>query len=119
MNFGTQTVTLVTVTENPAVRDRYNNPTLVRSETPIPGCRIRPLTAKEKIELGVQTIEDPWRWTSPPNATLEGAIPSEGVQYEVKHNGMTFNIVGQPRPFPGPFTSETFKITTICERVDG
>lgn len=38
---------LVTVTEGPE-RDRYNNPILVRTEAPVPGCRFRPLTAREK-----------------------------------------------------------------------
>lgn len=117
MIFGRQTVTLVTVTENLLVRDRYNNPQLVKTETPIPGCRFRPLTAKEKIELGVDTLIDPWKWTAPPNAALKAAIPAPGVQYEVKYDGKTFNIA-QSRTYPD-MAGRDFKITTICERTDG
>lgn len=119
MRLGGQTVMLVTVTDNPAVRDRYNKPEQVETETPIRGCRFRPLTAEEKTNLGtsnelrgdVDVITDPWRCTAPPHPALLNA----GVGDVVKCNGETYQIIGLPRTFPD-YRGRNFKVTVLVDR---
>lgn len=108
---GRQTVVFVTVTEDLNTRDRYGNPAIIRTETPISGCRFRPLTAKEKVEQGFNSIEDPWRATCPPVATVMNAKSND----EVKVDGVTYQITGGPRVFPD-LQGSPFKVTVICER---
>lgn len=110
MSFGSQTASFVTVTEDLDNRDRYNNPLKVRTEIAVTGCRFRPLTAKEKIELG-DIVTDPWKLTAPPVAAVVNAQPND----EVKVAGVTYQIVGGVRVFED-FT-RPFKVTVICERI--
>lgn len=54
----------MTVTENPAVVvDRYRNPELTRTTTPVSNCRMRPLPSKETTEIGEKVV-DPWKLTA-------------------------------------------------------
>lgn len=110
MNFGGQTVTFVSVVEDPTTRDRYNAPQKVRTETAVTGCRFRPLSAQEKIELG-DIIGDPWKCTAPPVPAVLNAKSSD----EVKVGGVTYQIIGGVRIFPAVGGS-SFKCTIICER---
>lgn len=119
MSFGGETVYVVTVTENPAVRDRYNNPQEVRTETPIPGCRFRPLTSKERndlttskerTELG-EKVADPWKLTAPP---VDAIMNAKNLD-EIKFDGITYQILGRPRVF-SDFSGQPFKVTAVCER---
>lgn len=110
MSFGGQTVVFVTVTEDLDNRDRYNNPIRVRTEISVPGCHFRPLTAKEKLELG-DIVQDPWKCTAPPVAAVMNAQAID----EVKHKGVTYQIIGGVRPF-NDFSDRVFKVTVICER---
>lgn len=110
MSFGGQTVYFVTVAEDPTVRDRYNNPTLVRTQVGVPGCRFRPLSAQEKIELG-DIVTDPWKCTAPPKAAVINARSGD----EVLVGGVTYQILGGPRVFPD-MQGTLFKVTIICER---
>ncbi len=110
MTFGGQTVTFVTVTEDPDNRDRYGNPALVRTEVPVPGCRFRPLTAKEKIEGGFNTVQDPWKATCPPVAAVVEAASTD----ELKVDGVIYQIVGGVRVF-ADLGGERYKVTVIAE----
>lgn len=112
MRFGSQTVTFVTVTENPAVRDRYNNPEIIRAEIDVPGCLFRPMNAKEKTDLG-DIVTDPWKCTAPPVATVLNAEANG----EVKADGVTYKIIGGPRPYPD-LSGRPFKVTVICQRME-
>ncbi|MFN6550662.1 hypothetical protein ACP6C7_18835 [Mycolicibacterium septicum] len=111
MTFGGQTITFVSVTEDLGTRDRYGNPALIRAEVPVPGCRFRPLTAKEKIEGGFNTVQDPWKATCPPAPAVVGAA-SNG---EVKVDGATYQIVGGVRVFDD-LGGDPYKVTVIAER---
>lgn len=110
MSFGGQTVTFVTVSEDLNNRDRYRNPIRVRTEVAVPGCRFRPLTAKERQELG-DIVRDPWKCTAPPVAAVLNADAID----EVKVDGITYQIIGGVRTFPD-MGGNNFKVTVICER---
>jgi len=110
--FGRQTVTFVSITEDPDIRDDYNNPLIVRTETPVPGCRFRPLTAKEKVEIGYSVVSDPWRVTAPPVPAVVAAASID----EVKVDGVTYQITGGVRTFPDK-EGRPYKVTVIVERV--
>lgn len=108
--FGNQTVTFVTVTENLAVRDRYNQPTKVRVGVAVPNCRFRPMTAQETIDLG-DVVNDPYKCTAPPVAAV---LAADSID-EVVVAGVTYQIVGGVRVFPD-LDGDPFKVTVICER---
>ncbi len=110
MNFGGQTVTIVTVTEDPTQRDRYNKPLKVRTEHPVKGCRFRPLDFSEQIELGDLTLQK-YRLTAPPVAAIVNADAID----EVKVDGITYQIIGGMRVFPD-MNGTLFKVTVLCER---
>lgn len=110
MSFGGQTVTFVAIAEDLNDRDRYNKPARVRTEVSVAGCRFRPMSAKEKTELGTN-VTDPWKLTAPPVAVALNA-KSDG---EIKYQGSTFTIIGGPRSFTD-FSDRVFKVTVICER---
>ncbi|AEJ93972.1 head-to-tail stopper [Mycobacterium phage Thibault] len=111
MNFGGQTVTFVTITEDLNDRDKYNNPRQVRTETPVPGCRFRPLSAKEKVEFGYNTVTDPWKCTAPAIPAVMDALSTGILQY----GGVDYQITGGARTFAS-FAGQPFKVTIICER---
>lgn len=111
MRFGRQVVTFVSVTEDPSQRDEDNNPLIVRTETPVSGCRFRPLTADEKVNAGIDLAKDPWRATCPPVAPVVGATAGD----EVKVDGVTYQITGGVRVFPG-VNGQPFKVTVLAER---
>lgn len=113
MSFGGQTVTFVTVTEDTNNRDRYGNPALVRAEVDVAGCHFRPLSAKETLGLG-DIATDPWKCTAPPVAAALGAT----VNSEVKHNGITYQVIAGARPY-SDFSDSVFKVTIICQRQVG
>jgi hypothetical protein len=118
MRLGSQTVYFVTVTEDLNNRDILGNPETVRVKVPVRGCRFRPMTAKEEIDAPAinvgDIVTDPWRCTAPPTATVMAAKSND----EVEVDGITYQIVGGPRVFPGP-RGRPFKVTIICQRMDG
>lgn len=112
--FGRQTLTFVTVTENLAVRDTYNKPAEVRTETLVPGCRFRPLPATETTKDGTQVVRDQWKATCPPVPAVVAAKSRD----EITVNGVAYQIVGGPRVFVD-LAGTPFKVTVVCERQDG
>ncbi|MBF4194668.1 phage head completion protein [Mycolicibacterium phlei] len=110
MSFGNQTVTVVIVTGDDDVRDRYNNPQEVRTEVTITGCRFRPMTAKEKQELG-DIATEPWKLTAPP---VPGLLAARAID-EIRYKGTTYQIIGGVRPYTD-FTEHVYKVTVVCER---
>lgn len=109
MSFGSQTITIISVTENPAVRDRYNEPQQVRTETQVRGCRFRMLNTQETIDLG-HKVGDTWKLTAPAVPAMLNATAAD----EIRHDGNTYTITGTPlvrRDFSGPH-----HVTILCER---
>lgn len=112
--FGGDVLTFVTVTEDLDNRDRLNKPAEIRTETSVPGCRFRPLSATEAAKDGAQVVRDQWKATCPPLPAVLAA-KSRG---EIKVDGVTLQIVGGPRVFDD-LAGRPFKVTVICERLDG
>jgi hypothetical protein len=108
MTFGGQTLTLITVTET-GPRDRYNNPSKVRTEVSVSGCRFRPVTFTEDIDTGDRTTER-WRLTAPPAAQAARAGD------EIRVDGITYQVVDGAQVFTD-MEGEPFKVTVICERI--
>lgn len=111
MRLGNDVVTVVTVTENPAVRDRYNQPTLVRTETVIPGCRFRPVPSREVSDGNGTTASDPHRLTAPPVAALVNASSRD----EIVHDGTVYRILGLVRVHTD-FSGRVSHLTVSVER---
>lgn len=111
MRFGRQVVTFIKITEDPDQRDEDNNPLIVRTETPVPGCRFRPLKAEEKVALGIDLATDPWQATCPPMSAVKAASAGD----EVKVDGVTYQITGGVRVF-ADMAGKPFKVTVLAER---
>jgi hypothetical protein len=112
--FGRQTLTFVSVAEDTDNRDRYGNPAIVRTETEVPGCRFRPLTATETAEDGTVVVKDQWRATCPPMPAVVSATSRD----EIKADGVTYQIVGLPLVFVD-LAGEPCKVTVNVERLCG
>lgn len=92
MTLGAQTVTLVTLTEDPTDRDAFNTPATVRTETEVRGCRLRLVSSTEATSPGNRVVET-WKLTAPPHQALLTASNRD----EVISGGETFAILGTPR----------------------
>lgn len=112
--FGADTLTFVMVAEDLDDRDVLGNPAQVRTEVQVPGCRFRPLPATETRTDETTVVKDQWKATCPPHA----AVLAAKSQDEIKVDGVTLQIVGGPRVFSDK-TGAPFKVSVICERVDG
>jgi hypothetical protein len=77
---------------------------------PLAGCRFRPLSTKETIELFEKATEA-WKLTSPPHALLLQATASSLI----RHKGRIYEMDGAPRPFTDA-SGANFKVTVICKR---
>ncbi|WP_430755320.1 phage head completion protein [Mycolicibacterium septicum] len=98
----------------PRNRDRYNNPEIVRTEVAVPGCRFRPLPAKEKVDLSTNVVTDPWKATCPPDPAVVGTKPND----EIKVDGVTYQIVGGVRVFDD-MGGRPYKVTVIAQQQVG
>lgn len=111
MRFGSQTVSFVTITNG--ALDRLGNPAKIRTEVPVNRCRFRPLHARETAELDTNIATEVWKCTAPPAAAAVIAA-STG---ELKHNGVTYKIIGGAKRFED--FAEPFKVTIICQKQAG
>jgi hypothetical protein len=108
VRFGNQTAIVISITEG-AERGRYNSPNEIRTETPVPGCRCRPLPATERQDTG-DVITDPWKLTAPPADAIVNAKAGD----EIRVDGVTYSLTGLPRVFNdrrGPH-----KVTVLLSR---
>lgn len=118
--FGGQTVVFVTVTEDLNTRDRRNNPALIRTETPVEGCRFRPAGtigqpagSEKTTDVGTVVIEQ-WKGTCPPDPVVLSAKSRD----EIKVDGVTYQLTAKPHPFCD-LEGNLFKITIMAEKTDG
>lgn len=117
MTFGSQTVKFITITDG--TPDRNNVATPVRTPVTVSGCRFRPLTFREKVDV-TDVATEIWKLTAPADA---GALAAESVD-EVVYDGSTnpadvagnrFQIVGGVQPF-NDMGSTVFKVTVLCQK---
>ncbi|MDH6242538.1 hypothetical protein [Mycobacterium sp. OTB74] len=112
MRAGNQTLTFVAVTEGTG-KSRYNKPTTVSTSTDVPGCRFRPLTADEKIDIG-DVVTDPWKATCPPVPAVLAAKEGDQVVY----GGVSYRVFGAVRVFPDR-DGTPFKVTVLVKAIEG
>jgi hypothetical protein len=109
MSFGVTTVTFISETPSGA-RGKLGTQTPAEARVDVPGCRFRPLYAREMPEDLTNLATQVWRCTAPPEAAAivaksTGVLEVEGVKYR---------IIGGARPFED-FTNP-FKVTIDCQR---
>lgn len=107
MHFGGATVTFVTITDG--AKDRLGVPAKVRTEVAVPNCRFRPLNFDEKVALTDEAIEI-WKCTAPSHPAVLAAKAID----EVKHNGITYQLLAGVKAFPDA-TDRIFKVTVLCK----
>jgi hypothetical protein len=111
MFLGDQTVGFVTITDG--ALDELGIPAQVRTTVNVPGCRFRPLSAAETVDL-TDVATEVWKCTAPPSAAA--LVDATG---ELVHDGVTYQVIGGPKPYPDAFRSDTFKVTVMCEKQVG
>jgi len=118
MRLGSQTVTVVSRSENVSVLDEYGHPEIIETQFDVSGCLFRSLIPayrgdKKVTELGELTI-DQWRLTAPPDPAVLAAKAND----EIIVNGRRFHIVVGPRLFYN-LRGQVFKVTVMCEDRNG
>lgn len=107
--FGGDTVIFVTITDG--AKDRLGIPAKVRTEVPVTGCRFRSLTFEEKITL-TDVATEMWRCTAPSDPAVLAAKAID----EVKHKGITYDIVGGVEMFPYAENDSIYKVSVLCKK---
>lgn len=108
MSYGAETLTFVTLTDGPP--DRNGIPTRVRTEVDVAGCHFRPLKVSEKVGLVENIATEVWQATCPRDDTVLAAAAVD----EIKHNGVTYQLVGAPQPFKD-FSATVYKVTVLAQ----
>jgi hypothetical protein len=107
--FGGDTVTFVTITDG--VKDRLGIPAKVRTEVAVTGCRFRSWFFEEKVTL-TDIATQMWKCTAPPDPAV---LAAEAID-EVKHAGITYDIVGGVKLFPYAESDQIYKVTVLCKK---
>ena len=114
--FGGQTITFVTVSASGPVGFGGLQED-ARTETPVEGCRFRPVTTTEDGGTGLSTTVSTgvsagvWKATCPPVPTVLNAEPNG----EVIVDGVTYRIEGPVMPKPDMYGS-LHHVTVMCRK---
>jgi hypothetical protein len=116
MSFGPDVVTFVSYSDSgaPGGLGTY---TQVETLTSAPGCRHRPLTYAETVEIGYDVATELWKTTVPIgeySAELRGKIVAMQSDDAIRVDGKQYLIVGGVQPFKD-FTG-WFKATIVSKR---
>ncbi|WP_231984725.1 hypothetical protein [Mycobacterium sp. 852014-52144_SCH5372336] len=101
----------MTITEGPPDRNGY--PTQIRTETDVHGCLFRPIDVDEKAGL-FEIATEVWKATCPPEPVALAATAAG----EVKHVGLTYQIIGGVQPFYD-LDGEIRHVAVVCRRQVG
>lgn len=116
MPFGHKTVELLDY-EPTGTPDELGGYAQTATVTPVPGCRHRPLTFREKVDLNFDVATEMWKTTIPLfeyDATLQAKVAGLEANDEIRVDGITYQVQGGVRPFDD-FT-KPFKCTIISTR---
>lgn len=116
MSFGTATIIFKHLVKTGAP-DELGEYTLKPVPTPAPGCRHRPLTFAEAVELNFDIAKQPWKSTVPLHeysANLIAAIKAIRNNDIIEVNGQEYQIVGGVQPFDD-LEGNPFKATIISQ----
>lgn len=113
MTLGGQTVTFVTITES-GEPGYLGLKTKTRTETPVTGCRFRPLSVEETPDYLTNVSTGIWKCTAPPAEAALNAL-SGG---ELKVAGATYQITGPVMAKPD-MDGSVHHVTVLCKRQTG
>lgn len=119
MPFGHVTVTLVLHTPGNTPGELGTYP-MVETEVDMPGCRHRPLTFKEKVEVAFEVGTEMWRTTVPIgeySSTLRDQIALAKPDDVLRVGGIDYEIIGGIESFDD--FSAPFKATIHSKRQIG
>ena len=113
MSFGGQTVTVVTF----EIDDHPDNLGVNKEtpvETPVGGCRFRPLTFSETAQTEFDVSTQIWKCTAPPVSAI---LAADSTGY-LRVDGNTYSIVAGPELFTD-MEGAPFKVTLLATKHDG
>lgn len=118
MPFGGQAITFVDLTvDKSGPADELGHYPINQSATVAPGCRHRPLTFKERVELDLDAATEWWRSTIPVfeyAAPLKAAVMTAKTNDVIQVDGVTYQIDGGVRTHPD-MAGVPFKATIISK----
>jgi hypothetical protein len=122
VSFGNDVIVFKHVRKVPdAAADDFGNFPMETVDTPAPGCRHRPLSFKEIVELEFDVSTELWRSTLPLkdyDGTLLAIVVNAKAYDFITVNGEPYQIIGGVRPH-GDMASVPFKMTIISQKQTG
>lgn len=115
--FGTAVVKMRRYVET-GTPDQLGNYELVPVDVNAPGCRHRPLTFAETVELELDIATEYWRTTMPTHeydGTVLSALALLKNNDAIEVDGQEYQIVGGVRPFDD-LAGNPFKATIISQK---
>lgn len=110
--FGGDTLTFVVITDGAV--DRNGIAAQVRTEVESTGWRFRSLSFEETIAL-TDLATEVWKATGPPDP----AVLSAKAIDEIKHKGITYQIMGGVKLYPYADSDAIYKVTIMCTKQTG
>jgi hypothetical protein len=117
MPFGGQTISLTAFTQD-GVADELGIEGVEEDSNDAYGCRHRPLTFAEAVELGYDIATQPWRSTIPIgeyDSVLQGKLLALKPQDVIYVDGQKYQIQGGVRCHPD-MAGNPFKVTIISKK---
>ncbi|GAS96800.1 Gp9 [Mycolicibacterium canariasense] len=108
--FGGQTLLVVNFTDN-GPPDTLGMRGPAENKTVVPGCRHRPLSAKEIAEYGINVGTMVWNSTVPPVP----AVLAMTVDSEIREGDATFKVIAGPQHHTD-MDGSPFKVTVLSQR---
>lgn len=110
MTLAGQTVTIITVGPT-GEYDDLGGEIVARTETPVPGCRHRPLRADETPEWITNIATQVWQTTAPPDP----AAMTADARAELRVDGVLYRVIGGAQPFTDE-TGRPYKVTILSQK---
>jgi hypothetical protein len=106
--FGDQTVTFVAITDG--AKDRLGIPAEVATPVAVTGCRFRPFSVEETVNI-TDVATEMWKCTAPPVAAVLSAKSID----RLIHKNITYDLVGSIKPF-NDASDQVYKVTVMCKK---
>lgn len=113
MKMGGQTVTVVTFTLG-GTADNLGIKAEQFTETDVPDCHFRPLSAAETAQTEFDVATEVWKLTAEP---VPAVLAADATGY-LKYEGQTFSITGGVQPFTDE-NGQLFKVTILAQKQTG
>jgi hypothetical protein len=123
MSLGGQTITFLSYTPT-GVSDSLGQQTLTETAVAAAGCRHRPLTFREMVELEFDIATEVWKSTIPINELMAqnpdayNAVMTVKPQDAISVDGIVYQVLGGVRPHPD-MDGNPYKATLISTKQIG